>query len=150
MLLTAFCLYVVLSIFAMNSAYRNGVNDGYGYSKEPWNPGYRNAGAYLRKNAAHRWPEVGYQPASVSGFDVEHPPKVGSGVVHGRPPIPPGDADPGRTMRSREKEETKRVRNARRFLKEKKITRAEYVKILNEIRVSHGERPLTKHEENYV
>ena len=45
-------------IAGMNAAYRNGVNDGYGYSREPNNPGYRKAGDYLRKYMLHRWREL--------------------------------------------------------------------------------------------
>jgi hypothetical protein len=51
-------LYVVLSLMALGAAYRNGVTDGYGYSREPWHPGYAAAGDYLRKYLAHRWPEL--------------------------------------------------------------------------------------------
>lgn len=45
-------------IYAMRCAYFNGANDGYGYSKEPTNPGYQKAGMYLRRYMAHRWPEL--------------------------------------------------------------------------------------------
>lgn len=41
--------------YAQKCAYYNGVNDGFGYGQEPTNPGYRKAGAYLRKYAAYRW-----------------------------------------------------------------------------------------------
>ena len=40
--------------FANRAAYRNGCTDGYGFSKEPRNPGYQKAGEILRK----RWPEI--------------------------------------------------------------------------------------------
>lgn len=53
--------YVVIissSLAAIRSAYRNGVTDGYGYAREPWNPGYHDAGLYLRENMAHRWPDL--------------------------------------------------------------------------------------------
>ncbi len=42
----------------VNAAYRNGVTDGYGFSRERWNPGYRRAGEYLKQYMAHRWPEL--------------------------------------------------------------------------------------------
>jgi hypothetical protein len=48
---------VAISLFmhlANRAAYRNGCNDGYGFSKEPNNPGYREAGKILLK----RWPEI--------------------------------------------------------------------------------------------
>ena len=44
-----------MSIYA---AYRNGIADGYGFSQEPCNMGYRQAGEYLRKYMAHRWPHL--------------------------------------------------------------------------------------------
>jgi hypothetical protein len=47
-----------LMVAAANAAYRNGCNDGYGYSREPENPGYEKAEVYLRKYCAHRWPEL--------------------------------------------------------------------------------------------
>ena len=53
--LTGLWLLVFMSIRA---AYYNGVCDGYGYSKEPWNLGYRRAGDYLKATMSHRWPEV--------------------------------------------------------------------------------------------
>ena len=39
-------------------AYHDGVVDGYGFAKEPWNPGYRLAGKHLTETMTHRWPEV--------------------------------------------------------------------------------------------
>lgn len=48
----------IISIYAQKAAYRNGVCDGYGYKCEPWNPGYRRAGYYLREHMVHRWPEL--------------------------------------------------------------------------------------------
>lgn len=50
------------------AAYRNGVTDGYGYSQEPWNPGYAKAGRYLQRYMYHRWPKLDLRPA-------EEPPK---------------------------------------------------------------------------
>ena len=50
-----FLLWALLSVIACAAAYRNGVNDGYGFSQEPWNPGYRKAGNYLRKHCRMRW-----------------------------------------------------------------------------------------------
>jgi hypothetical protein len=49
---------VAIVIAAVNAAYRNGVTDGYGFSVEPNCPGYRKAGAYLKKYMAHRWAEL--------------------------------------------------------------------------------------------
>jgi hypothetical protein len=49
---------VALILACINSAYRNGVTDGFGYAREPWNPGYRQAGDYLKNNLAHRWPDL--------------------------------------------------------------------------------------------
>ena len=43
---------------SLNAVYRNGVTDGFGYSVEPENPGYAEAGKYLRENMAYRWPEL--------------------------------------------------------------------------------------------
>ena len=40
------CFLCLLSNWA---AYRNGINDGYMYTKEPWNPGYKKAEKYLIK-----------------------------------------------------------------------------------------------------
>lgn len=51
-------MFAVLSMFGIGAAYRNGVTDGYGYSKEPTCPGYKAAGEYLRRVMAHRWPEL--------------------------------------------------------------------------------------------
>lgn len=50
--------YPVFSLIAGIYAYRNGVTDGYGFAREPNNPGYRRAGEYLRRNMAHRWEEL--------------------------------------------------------------------------------------------
>jgi len=52
------CLAVVLpyiTYLGIKAAYQNGVTDGYGYSKEPNNPGYQKAGCYLRSTMYHRW-----------------------------------------------------------------------------------------------
>ena len=57
-------LYVVfaftcwLASVGCRAAYRNGVADGYGYSKEPLNPGYQKAGKILKGTSAHRWHEL--------------------------------------------------------------------------------------------
>jgi hypothetical protein len=45
----ALILAVACIIYAIHCAYYNGVNDGYGATIEPWNPGYRKARAYLTK-----------------------------------------------------------------------------------------------------
>lgn len=57
-LLFVLILFVVLAVMGHGAAYRNGVTDGYGYSREPSCPGYRDAGEYLTKHMAHRWPEL--------------------------------------------------------------------------------------------
>jgi hypothetical protein len=49
---------VAFVIYANRCAYYNGATDGYGYSKEPTNPGYQKAGMYLRRFMAHRWAEL--------------------------------------------------------------------------------------------
>ena len=57
-----FIIYAILSIYAVEAAYRNGATDGYGYSREPNNPGYRKAGEFLRKRMAYRWRELAAPP----------------------------------------------------------------------------------------
>lgn len=52
---TALLLLLFLACLGSWASYRNGVNDGYGYSKEPTNPGYQKAGNYLKKYCKHRW-----------------------------------------------------------------------------------------------
>lgn len=47
-----------MAALAVGAAYRNGVTDGYGYSKEPSCPGYAKAGKFLREMMAHRWSEL--------------------------------------------------------------------------------------------
>ncbi len=49
---------VVLIHFIQDASYRNGLCDGYGHCREPWNPGYRRAGDLLRSFMSHRWPEL--------------------------------------------------------------------------------------------
>ena len=51
-------LFAVIGIFASRASYRNGATDGFGFSREPNNPGYLKAGAFLRKHMSHRWPEL--------------------------------------------------------------------------------------------
>ena len=51
-------LATIVAVLISVMAYRNGVNDGYGYAREPWNPGYQKAGTYLREEMSHRWPEL--------------------------------------------------------------------------------------------
>ncbi len=48
----------IMAVVATVSAYHNGVNDGYGYAKEPGHPGYAKAGKWLRKHMAYRWSEL--------------------------------------------------------------------------------------------
>lgn len=55
-------LAVVFCLYLQGAAYRNGCTDGYGYAREPWNPGYRRAGEYLREAMVHRWPELRMVP----------------------------------------------------------------------------------------
>lgn len=55
---TLLILFALLCSRAINAAYRNGCCDGYGYSREPNNPGYRHAREYLTKHMTHRWPEL--------------------------------------------------------------------------------------------
>ena len=49
---------VVLSVANSIAAYKNGCVDGYGFSREPNCPGYRNAGQYLKTTMKHRWHEL--------------------------------------------------------------------------------------------
>lgn len=49
---------VIIGLSGVRAAYRNGVTDGYGYSREPNCPGYKLAGEYLKEYMAHRWPEL--------------------------------------------------------------------------------------------
>lgn len=55
-------LFVILAVIGMRAAYRNGVTDGYGYSREPLCPGYAAAGEWLRACMMHRWPELRDDP----------------------------------------------------------------------------------------
>lgn len=48
----------VVAMLGIGAAYRNGVTDGYGFSREPNCPGYARAGAWLKKYMAYRWPEL--------------------------------------------------------------------------------------------
>lgn len=58
LLFCCFLAAVVGGIASSESAYRNGVTDGYGYSREQNCPGYAKAGEYLRSAMSHRWPEL--------------------------------------------------------------------------------------------
>jgi hypothetical protein len=58
MILALFVMCAVLSFFGLMAAYRNGVVDGYGYSKEPGHRGYKHAGEILRETMYHRWYEL--------------------------------------------------------------------------------------------
>ena len=60
--LLCFVLMVLVALSAIRAAYCNGICDGYGYAKEPWNRGYHDAGYYLRENMSHRWPELDREP----------------------------------------------------------------------------------------
>lgn len=59
-------IVVLLCVYLQGAAYRNGCCDGYGYAREPWNPGYRRAGEYLREVMVHRWPELKIVPPEPS------------------------------------------------------------------------------------
>lgn len=64
-------LAIAVVLYLQNCAYRNGVNDGYGYAKEPTNPGYQAAGNYLKEVMAHRWPELREPNPTSAAFDSE-------------------------------------------------------------------------------
>ena len=49
-------LLIVLG--GLDASYKNGVSDGYGYSREPGNPGYRRAGLYLFHHMSYRWRDI--------------------------------------------------------------------------------------------
>jgi hypothetical protein len=46
---------LVIVLFGLDASYKNGASDGYGYSREPGNPGYRRAGLYLFHHMSYRW-----------------------------------------------------------------------------------------------
>jgi hypothetical protein len=46
--------YFFFSLVAVRSAYFNGVNDGYSYTKDPQNPGYKLAEKYIKERLAGR------------------------------------------------------------------------------------------------
>lgn len=48
----------LVSYFSSRACYSNGVADGYGYSREPRNPGYAYAGLLLKKYSEHRFREL--------------------------------------------------------------------------------------------
>lgn len=55
-----FCLlFLLLAVAGVRAAYRNGVNDGFGFSWEPDNPGYQKAGDYLTKHCSYKWRQLG-------------------------------------------------------------------------------------------
>lgn len=54
----ALLLVCGLAVLSIKAAYQNGVTDGYGFAREPRNPGYKTAGDFLRKHMAHRWREL--------------------------------------------------------------------------------------------
>ena len=58
----AAAMTLAIALVSILAAYENGVTDGYGYAKEPNCPGYKQAGEYLKKNMAHRWPELADEP----------------------------------------------------------------------------------------
>lgn len=48
----------IASVLGQAAAYHNGVTDGFGFAREPKNPGYAKAGRYLKKYMVHRWREL--------------------------------------------------------------------------------------------
>lgn len=67
----------LLAHFSNRAAYSNGVCDGYGYSREPRNPGYAHAGVILKKMCGHRFREL--RDAIVVGIteDIDCCPSTG-------------------------------------------------------------------------
>lgn len=63
-------LWCIVGIAASRAAWRNGVTDGYGFAKEPWNPAYRKTGDFLEKYMVHRWPHI-KQNASVQAKQMQ-------------------------------------------------------------------------------
>lgn len=57
-LFAAFALASGLLVLGLRAAYQNGVTDGYGFAREPRNPGYQRAGNYLKTFMGHRWPDL--------------------------------------------------------------------------------------------
>lgn len=57
-LLSLLAVVFVLALMNARAAYRNGAVDGYGFAREPGNPGYRHAGLYLSRFMVHRWNEL--------------------------------------------------------------------------------------------
>lgn len=55
-------LLVAVALAGMRAAYRNGVTDGYGFAREPENPGYADAGRYLTERMSHRWSSLSPTP----------------------------------------------------------------------------------------
>ena len=51
-------LFFAMVYFCSGASYYNGVNDGFGFAKEPWNPGYRRAGEWIKKYTSYKWPET--------------------------------------------------------------------------------------------
>jgi len=43
---------------SIEAAYRNGVADGYGFAKEPNNPGFAKAREVLKQSSSHRYEEL--------------------------------------------------------------------------------------------
>ena len=65
-------IFIWFMIAVVSAAYRNGINDGYGYSREPTNPGYRKAGRYLKRYCAHRWPELHPPTSDMTSASSKH------------------------------------------------------------------------------
>lgn len=63
-------LYLAMTIAAIRSAYSNGANDGYGYARDPSNPGYQRAGRCLYEFMSHRYDNVP-KPGDVTHVTVD-------------------------------------------------------------------------------
>lgn len=58
-ILSTVCFGIIVCVLLSNrAAYRNGVADGYGFSREPDNPGYQEARTILIEGSSHRWPDI--------------------------------------------------------------------------------------------
>ncbi len=57
----------VIAMVSIRAAYRNGVNDGYGYAKEPWNIAYDPAGDIVRQSVLGKI----YEPAEVTSDELQ-------------------------------------------------------------------------------
>lgn len=72
LLIIAGGVLAVVWIFSIAAAYRNGVNEGFGYACEPWNPEYQQAGAILANGALKRWQQKKPDPDDFVCSDCQH------------------------------------------------------------------------------